>query len=72
MIITPPKKIKIEMIKKGITGAEIARNAGVTRIAIYHIIEGRRRSPRLRRAISAALDLPRSIWEEMDRGTKAA
>ncbi len=56
-------RIKIEMIKKGVKGAEIARRAGVTRVAIYHVIEGRVRSPRLRQAIASALGMSvEKLW----------
>jgi predicted transcriptional regulator len=64
---TLPTKIKIEFLKKGVTGAEIARRMGVTRQAIYHHIEGRRKGKRLRKAICDATGLPMSIWEERDK-----
>jgi DNA invertase Pin-like site-specific DNA recombinase len=48
-------KIKIEMLKKGISGSAIARGEGVHRTAIYHVIEGRSKSKKLRDAIEKAL-----------------
>lgn len=66
IMINTPTKIKIEILKKGTSGADIARSLGYTRVAVYHVIEGRSKSPRIRRAICDALDLPYSIWEEMD------
>jgi transcriptional regulator with XRE-family HTH domain len=57
-------KIKIKLLKKGISGAEIARHEGVDRTAIYHVIAGRSRSPKLRRAICKAAGLPMSIWNQ--------
>lgn len=60
-------KIKIKMLKKGITGAEIARRAGVDRTAIYHVLAGRSRSYKLRRAICKATGLPMKIWNALDR-----
>lgn len=61
------KRIRIEMLKRDITGAEIARRLGVDRTAIYKTIDGTCRSMRLRRAICEATGLPWSIWDEMDR-----
>jgi lambda repressor-like predicted transcriptional regulator len=48
-------KIKIKLLEAGITGAEIARRAKVDRTAIYHVIAGRSKSVKLRRAIAKAL-----------------
>ena len=45
-----PTKIKIAFLEKGVSGAQIAREQGVDRTAIYHVIAGRSKSPRLRRA----------------------
>lgn len=50
-------KIKIEILKKGTSGAAIARKVGVDRTAIYHVISGRSKSKRLRKAIAEALDM---------------
>lgn len=49
------KLIKIEMIKKDVTGAEIGRRAGVDRTAIYRCRDGLIKSYRLRKAIADAL-----------------
>ena len=58
-------KIKIELLKKGISGAEIARNKGVDRTAIYHVIKGNSKSLRLRKAIAEALGVSyESLWHE--------
>lgn len=70
-MITLATKIKIELLKKGIAGAEIARRCGVTRAAIYHVIEGRVRSHRLRSAIAKAIEIPlKELWP--DDGRKKA
>jgi len=51
------------MLKKGITGVEIARRIGVTRSAIYMTISGEIKSLRLRRAIANALGMTvRELW----------
>jgi lambda repressor-like predicted transcriptional regulator len=67
-------RIKIEILKKGISGAEIARQAGVTRVAIYHVIEGRSNSIKLRSAIADALGVRVSdLWpRQTPRRRKAA
>lgn len=58
-------KIKIEMLKVGISAVAIARKAGVDRSAISHVIAGRHKSKRLRRAIADALGLPyKEVWGE--------
>ena len=58
-------KIKVEMLKKRLSGAEIARKAGVDRSAVYHVIAGRSTSKRLRQAIADALDMPYDeVWED--------
>jgi len=66
-MLSIPLKIKIEMLKKGITGGQIARNLGVTRAAVSITISGKIRSRRIRKAICEATGLPWSIWDEMDR-----
>jgi len=43
------------MLEKEVSGAEIARKAGVDRSAIHHVIAGRVISPRLRKEIADAL-----------------
>ena len=66
-------RIKIEMLKKGISGAEIARSVGVTRVAIYHVIEGRSNSKKLRQSIADALGCQVSdLWADEKPRKKAA
>lgn len=56
-------KVKVLMVKKQVTGAEIAQKAGVDRSAIYHVIAGRSKSKRLRKAIAHALNLSyKEVW----------
>jgi predicted regulator of amino acid metabolism with ACT domain len=50
------KKVKIMMIDKELTGADIARKAGVDRSAINHVIANRSKSPRLRKIIAESLN----------------
>jgi transcriptional regulator with XRE-family HTH domain len=69
-MISIPTKIKIELLKKGVTGAEIARKLGVHRCAIYLVISGRAKSRRIRKAICEATGLPWSIWDELDKEVK--
>jgi plasmid maintenance system antidote protein VapI len=61
------KKIRAVMGFKEITGAELARKIKVHRTAINKVVDGSRRSPRLRKHISRALNLPMNIWNEMDK-----
>ena len=69
-MIDKSKKIRMRMIAKGITGAEIARTVGVDRTAIYKTIKGKIKSFRLRKAITDALDLQiDKLWTETKRKT---
>jgi transcriptional regulator with XRE-family HTH domain len=58
------------MLEKGISGAEIARRCGVTRGAIWHVIEGRRKSKTLRRAIEKALG--EKFWNNKNNNKRKA
>jgi transcriptional regulator with XRE-family HTH domain len=59
------KRIKIKMIEKDVSGADIARKVGVHRSAINHVINGKNRSPRLRQAIADALgEKYDTLWGE--------
>jgi len=62
-MITEATKIKIKMLEKGVTGASISRTLGVTRAAVYHVVAGRNKSKRIRRAIAHALGMRVSeLW----------
>lgn len=54
-------EIKIELLKRGISGAEISRRIGCHRTAIYHVIAGRYKSRRVRQAVAEALNLPYEV-----------
>jgi len=56
------KKIKMLMIEKDITGADIARIAGVSRSAISHIIAGHSKSQRLRQLIAKEIGVPVEVF----------
>ena len=55
-----PIEIKIELIRAGITQADIARRCEppTSRQFINQVIAGRRDTPRIRECIAAALGLP--------------
>ena len=58
-------KIKVEMLKKRLSGADIARKAGVDPSAVYHVVSGRSKSKKLRQAIADALETSyEDIWGE--------
>jgi len=58
-------KIKVLMMQKGLNGAKIARNIGITRQAISGVINLRWRSIRIRKAIADALDVQiDKLWPE--------
>ncbi len=57
------REIKALLVLKGISGAEIARGIGVHRTAIYHTIEGKIKSYRIRKAIADALEVEyEELW----------
>jgi len=67
-MIPVSKYIRIEMIKKDVKGAEIARRIGVNRSAISKTIDGKIKSYRLRKAIAEALGVPyEELWGEEDK-----
>lgn len=58
-----PNDIRIEMIRTGVTQASIARELGVTKEAIYLVIEGRAVSHRIREKIAERIKIDiRRIW----------
>lgn len=59
------------MARTRITLAEIGRTINRSRITLHGTITGKNRSKLCRQAISDALGLPVSIWEEMDREIRA-
>jgi lambda repressor-like predicted transcriptional regulator len=66
-------KIRIRMLEKGVSGADIARTMHVDRTAVYHVIAGRSKSPRLRKAIARALGVRvPNLWPNSGNGKKAA
>lgn len=50
-----PKKIRVELLKAGVSQKAIADAAGVTRQTVYKVIEGVTVSDRVRQAIADAL-----------------
>jgi transcriptional regulator with XRE-family HTH domain len=57
------KKIRRLMITKGVSGAEIARQIGVTRNLINGVILGYWESPRAKQAVADALGVPyEKLW----------
>ncbi len=57
--------IKIALLRKGLTSAELAQRAGVDRSAIHHIIYRHQRSRRLRRLVAEAIGLSyEAVWGE--------
>lgn len=70
-MLTNHTKIKIEMMAREVTGASIARSLGVSRTAICHVVYGRNKSPRIRKAIARALGLKvQDLWP--DNGNREA
>jgi lambda repressor-like predicted transcriptional regulator len=56
-------KIRVLMMKRGISGAEIARQLGVTRVTVNEVINLRWKSSRVRQGIAEALCVAyEDIW----------
>jgi hypothetical protein len=56
-------KIRILMLRKGITGGDIARKLKVSRTAVNEVIVGRWKSPRVQKAIAEILKVPyEKLW----------
>lgn len=67
-MVTTTTKIKIELLKRGTSGAEIGRKLGVSRHAVYHVIAGRNKTPKIRKAIARALDMGVSdLWPNSEK-----
>jgi hypothetical protein len=64
-MVNQHKKVKIEMIRKGVNPSEVAREVGVTRWAVYAVMTGRSRSARIRLAIAEKLGTtPGRLWRK--------
>lgn len=60
-----PNEIRAELVRRGITLAEIARDCGVTRAAASMVVQRVYRGERLRRAITRRLGLSyKEVWGE--------
>jgi DNA-binding XRE family transcriptional regulator len=53
-----PRKIRAMLVERGITNADIARDMGVTRNAIYGVIAGRWSSRAVATEIARRINLP--------------
>ena len=65
-----PLEIKIEMLKKGITAADVGRKIGVSRVAVCRVRMGDLTSSRIQRAIAQVIEMP--VNKVFPRQKKAA
>ena len=73
IMMNEAKQIKMLIIEKEISGAEIARKIGVDRTAVYHVISGKSKSLRVREAIATNLGLSvNDLWHDSFHKNKAA
>lgn len=71
MSITLKQKIKIELIKSGVNGAQIGRKVGVSRDAISKTIKGEIKAYRLRKAIAETIGVTvEDLWPSNGNGHK--
>jgi hypothetical protein len=68
MISELAKKIRKLMIDYETSGAEIARGLKVSRVAVWQVIHGERRNPRIRKAIEQAIQ--KKIWRDNGNGRR--
>jgi len=60
--------LQYKLRKKGLSGAEIARRAGVTRSFVCRVLQGKQRGQRVRQIIAEALGMNiQKIWQEDKR-----
>jgi lambda repressor-like predicted transcriptional regulator len=63
-----PAQIKKRLRKKGLTLTKVARQNGVALSTLSHILSGKRKTPRLRKAVADALGLEYSVvWERREK-----
>lgn len=53
-----PNEIKAALVLRGITAVSIAKSLGLARSNVTATISGKRRTPRIRQAIAAAIGRP--------------
>ena len=71
MTMTLRQKVKIELIKRNIPAAGIARGMGVSRQAIYQTVDGIIKSRRLRKAIAEAIGVEvEDLWPSNGNGKR--
>ena len=63
-----PNDIRAELVRRGITGASIARELGYTKAHVSTIIKGTKKNARVQQLIADKLGLPFSrVWPERKR-----
>jgi lambda repressor-like predicted transcriptional regulator len=74
MIDYTPLDIRAELVRRGITNAEIGRRAGnVSRQSVTQAIYGQTKSSRIRQAIAEAIGRSvHEIWPDNGKGKKTA
>jgi len=61
--------IKKSLAAKKVTQTDIAKMLGVTPVAVHHVVSGKRRTPRIRLALSMATGVQVSeLWPENKQG----
>ena len=58
-------RIKIELMKKGIMGKDIAKVLGVSPSLVSKVIVGKRKNPKVRQALAEIVGVPvEELWPE--------
>jgi len=65
-----PLDIRIELLRRGVSVRELARQAGVSPTSISNVIHGRLKSRRLRKIVAHAIGrTPEELWQEGNMST---
>lgn len=59
------RSIRAEMVKNGVTNAQISREEQVSTVYVYYVLSGKRTGYRIRRAIAQAVKVPvEKLWPD--------
>lgn len=65
--------IRAEMVRAGVSNAQIARDEQVSTVYVYYVLIGKRPGYRIRRAIAKAVNKPvEKLWPDTPPGYRRA
>ena len=67
------RQIRAEMVKTGVSNAQIARDEDVSAVYVYYVLIGKRTGYRIRRAIAKATGVPvEKLWPDTPQAYRRA